>query len=198
MPTDTFTCGDNDDGGGIHSSASYPPSGFTANGDGTTIEIVRQLTGATYHVANGLFRFDTSTIDDSATVTAAVLKVYVVSVDMDGTGYQLIADYYDFGGEATVAGDITSSDTGNIITSVGLLSLTASAVNNLTITDLSGINKTGHTGIRLKLNQDTAPTADNNYVVIASSEDAVNPAPQLEVTYTVPSGASMITVLGVG
>lgn len=200
MPVDTFSTTDGNDGGGRLTADTYAPTGGFIPTDDDNTDALRLLKPASpiYWVGNAVFRWDTSTIDDAATVTAAEVDLYVIDRDMDGTGYSLIADNYDFGGEATVAGDITTSDTGNVITPVALLSITLGALNTFTVTDLSVINKTGFTALRFKIDQDSAPTTDNNYVNFATSEHATHPAPLLRVTYSTGESPSYLTLLGVG
>lgn len=191
MPTDTISVAvDNDDGSGYMQKASWPPSAGTW-ADTTSGNIwVSKVFGASVYTQDLAFvRFDTSTIADTAVISAATLQLYMVSRTQGSAGannYSLVGDYYDFGGEPTVSGDWIETSSPSIFTAVDLDTFTLSAVNNITLTNFSGINLTGYTGIRLTLSSGT-PTTDN-WVEIADRE-AANQEPRLQVTYTT-AGAS--------
>jgi len=129
-------------------------------------------------------RWDTSVIGSGSTVTAATLKVYVISKQLNEAGRSLVGDYYDFGSEPTVGADWVETASPSIFTAIGIGSITAGAVNNITLTDLSGISRTGYTGIRLTLSSG-APTAGNtDFVQFATREHATFQEPRLSVTWT--------------
>ena len=184
MPTDTFSTTDANDGSGYYAGgATWPANSGTWNDEpGGSIWVSKTDEGVNYTQDSAFLRFDTATIDDAATITAATLKLYVVS-KTDSDNYSLVGDAYDFGGEPTVAADWVETASPSIFSAVDLGSLTTSAVNNIAITDLAAVNKTGFTGIRLTLSAGT-PTAAN-FVEFAASEHAQQ-EPRLEVTYDLP------------
>ena len=71
--------------------------------------------------------------------------------------------------------------------------ITQFVVLTIPLTDLSGVSKTGYTGIRLSISGAAAPAA-KAAVRFASHEDATNPEPQLEVTYS-EAGAATVPVV---
>ncbi len=184
MPTVTFPIAvAGDDGSVVYSHTAWPPNGgtFTA---GTNLYLSKDG-GATKYNDVSCVRFDTSSVPDNATVTAASLALYCGSKSDNATSnYSVVADYYDFGGSPTVPGDWIETASPSIWTAVDLGSVTANAINTFTLTNLTGISKTGYTGIRITFSAG-APTGTNE-LSIASYEDA-NQEPRLTVTYTVPA-----------
>ena len=190
MPTDQFPiAADADDGTGYYQDSSWPPSGGTwSDYTGGNIFASKVYDGAsTYTQDSAFLRFDTSSIPDGATITAASLSLYVVA-KADSESYSLVGDYYDFGGEPTVAGDYEETPATSIFTAEDLTGIGTGTILAVDLTDLTGINKTGYTGIRLTLSAGT-PTS-NNYLEIADHESA-NTEPTLEVTYT--TGGTSVT-----
>lgn len=192
MPTTTFSISvAADDGSGYYGSTSWPPNGGTFGVDDDTILwVTKGLSGTIYYNDFSLLRFNTSSLGSGATITDVVLKLYCVAKNGGSSGatFALVGDYYDFGGEPTVAGDWTETVSSSIFSGVLFANLTTSVVNNITLSDLSGINKTGFTGIRLTLSAGT-PTAAND-LQFAALEHATFIEPQLEVTYTTGTSIS--------
>jgi len=181
-----------DDGDLEYSHSSWPANGGTfintaayANG----VVAAKSLYLGTYYNAVALLRFNTGAIPDDATITGVVLKLYIESKLDSADNYGLVGDYYDFGGEPTVAGDWIETAT-SIFTAIDIGSLTATAQNNITLTNLSGINKTGYTGIRLTLTGGT-PTTLNS--VRVGKHESSQPA-VLEVTYTGGTGPTTVNI----
>ena len=194
MATDTFDIASSAADGACYMSGSYPPASFTEYSDNTAdggenvLDVGKSNFGGTRFFNVSFLRFDTSGIGDSDTITAATLKLYLYSVVHATGGKSLVGDYYDFGGEPTVSGDYTETASPSIFSALGLGSITSGAVNDIALTDLTGINKTGYTGIRLTLSSgDITTSGQQNTVYIASYEHSTLQAAQLEVTYT-PSG----------
>ena len=158
--------------------------GITPFVAGTTVHCAKTKSGPDYDWQGIWLRFDTSSIPDNATITAASLDLYATAKTDGANNYNLVADYYDFGGDALVIGDCIETSSPAILTA-DLGAITLSAVNTFTITDLTGISKTGITGIRLTLSSGT-PTVTNE-VWFAASEHATAQEPRLTVTYTIPA-----------
>jgi hypothetical protein len=201
MPTTTFAISSAaNDGSGYYESTSWPPNGGTWTADdGTSLWVSKTRVGNIYYNDVAFLRFDTSSLGSGATVTGATLALYVISRSTSQSA-SLLADYYDFGGEPSGSEDwvLTSSPA---ILSQSVSSLTTGAVNSITITDLSGISKTGITGIRLTLSAIT-PTGTNE-VEIAAYEHTTLQEPRLTVTYTTGGGGGgpvlrTFSILGVG
>ena len=187
MPTVTFAIAiDNDDGTGYRGGgavwANIGTATFTAE-ETTNLVASKTLFGGNYYVDNAYMRFDTSSIPDGAVITSARLILYIDSNNtFDDDGLSFAADFYDFGGEPSVAGDWEQTSSGDAISSFTTASLTTNAVNNLNLTGLSGINKTGYTGVRIAPVNTTAPTGLNSIEIAAF--EAAQQEPRLEVTYT--------------
>lgn len=151
--------------------------------DPNNILVERSWSGSIdYYIGHGYLRFDTSSIPDGATITAAELQIYVISKVVTD-GLSLLGDYYDFGGTPAVAADWVHTPPGGAASSL-ISALTAAAVNTLTLSNLASINKTGYTGIRLGISAraaDAAPTGNNEVVI--SSYEGPSQAAKLVVTY---------------
>lgn len=202
MPTDTFPiASDADDGSGSLDQSTWPPTGgiFT-NEDGTQMYAAAgaYISGGTvYYISTSLMRWDTSSIPASATISAANLLLYAIATTDDSASFSVAGEYYDFGGEPTVAADISVISGTSIFTPFRINTVSIGAVRTIPLTDLTGIMRsgetnpqgnTGITGIRVSTNNPGAPTpiVDNN-VTFAALEHATLQEPRLEVTYTVPS-----------
>jgi len=198
MPTVTFDlASDADDGDGTKSNivfANVPGSSYTV-GDGTEGGTVRSLFGGSYFIGCCYFRFDTSSLPNDATVTAANLKLYLNSKgDPDNLDYA--GDFYDFGGEPSVDADWEATSSGDAITTIDATGQTAGVVNTIALTTLTGVSLTGFTGLRLSSKTNPTPTGDN-FLTYAMHEDATSGRrPQLEVTYTTPTvGAAVAWIV---
>jgi hypothetical protein len=141
---------------------AWPPSGGTFTPfDAAGVLFIKKYFGAGSYQANvGLIRWDTSSIPDTDTITAATLSVKIADIPSNGNGMSLVGDYYDFGGTPAVAADWIETASPSIWTPAAVSTFTNGQRKILTLTDLSGINKTGYTGIRLTLSAGT-PTSNN-------------------------------------
>lgn len=196
-----------DDGYRFRNDTVYAsvPADATGGGDDTSAKLyaTRELNGSIYYIAVILLRWDTSSLADGDTVTAASLDLYVETDTNDPDSLSVVADWYDFGGAPGVNGDWANLDSGeNAISGVTLASLTEGAVNNFTLANYAAnVNKTGYTGLRLGISKraaDAAPTAFNGLVV--AGYESSNQEPRLNVTSS-GGGASTprnLLMLGVG
>ena len=191
MPTDTFsiTANSNDGHGRRGPTATWAGIGAGAYSDeqyGTGIVVVQQtFDGSNFFLTNAYLRWDTSTLPDSSTITSANLLLFLEGKG-DPNNVTWAADFYDFGGTPSVAGDWEATSSGDAITSIDLTALTTSAVNTIALTGLTGISKTGFTGIRIAPATSTQPTGDN--FTDFSSLESANQEPRLEVTHTPATG----------
>ena len=194
MPIITFSvAADADDGSGYYFAATWPPnSGTFVDEPGAVLYAVKDLSDF-YYAEVCCMRWDTSTLPDAATVTAANLKLYVTTTPFTEAGRNLIGDYYDFGGEPTVAADWVLETSPSIFTGVLVDTIATGTVLTVPLTNLSGISKTGYTGVRLSISGAAAPAA-KAAARFASREDATNPEPQLEVTYSEAAAATVPVV----
>jgi hypothetical protein len=188
MPTDTFNItAAGQDGSGSLSGGTYPSlASFSANDGNGSIFPGRGYNGSTtYFCDNALMYFDTSGLPDDATITAAELEIYVISL-VDTDNLSVVGEYYAYDGSPTVSGDITLNEVGGAFAPVDITSI-GIGVEVFTLTNVSNISLTGNTGFRLKVTQraaDAAPTG-HNYIAIAEFEHASLAEPILRVTYTV-------------
>lgn len=195
MPTDTFDIAvAADDGAGYKSDSTWAgvPTGPFADEPGDVIYVVKYVPG-NYYAENAFVRFDTSSIPDDATVTAAQLKIYLLAlVSQFGTQF-LEGDYYDFGGTPTVTADWILTVAASIFTPIQTTSLTTSAVNTIDLTDLTGINLSGYTGIRLAISNVTVVNNSQEVELdFAGFGNATGSAAQLLVTYTTPAAGANV------
>lgn len=197
MPTVEIPIAQSDhDGHVAFSDASFPPTTHSAT-DSTqaAIDVERLIEGANYTIINGLLRFDTSTIPDSATITGALLRIWVLINDTVDSK-KLYMEWYDagtFGSEDYSATPI--ADAGE--TQGDISTLTLNADNDVDVFNVENINKSGMTGLRLHLDANGDPPTGDNWLGFASFDHATHPAPRLVVIYTEgPSQASFIKPLG--
>lgn len=181
MASTTFSiAASGDDGEVLSSSASYPPASASGTDDSTAdLDVLRWLSGGTYAIRTGHLRFDTSSLPDGDAINSATLKLHIKTVANDDSR-NLVFEYYDWGSSIS-NGDWTATAPASPVATIALSSLTTSAVNNITITDLSGISKTGYTYFRIHISGGQ-PTG-LNWVQMASFDDVTNPEPQLVVNY---------------
>ena len=204
MPTDTFAItAEADDGTGYRTAGTWAGIGsgtYTAE-ETTNLWISKTTNGSEFFVDNLFLRFGTSSIPDTATPTGANLLLYVVSKGADDDSVQYSADFYDFGGEPSVAGDWEQTSSGDAILTLDPDALTTSAVNTIALTGLSGINLSGITGIRIAPKTTTQPSFSTNNIEFAAFE-AAQQEPRLEVTYDVgvdpagEAGPTLIKLIG--
>lgn len=181
MPTLVITESPND---GHRTRTNFPPTVWPPTGtDGSDLAdllVVRKTWGAFSEATVSLFRFDTSIIPDSATVTYAALQLYV-SAKGDADNRSLVGEYYTWtppmsdsnwvetpGTDAIAGTDLTGIPTGQIV--------------SFPLSTLSSISKTGYTGLRLGISGAAQPTGDNR-LDISSLDHATLPEPRLFVIY---------------
>lgn len=195
MPTDTFEIATGADDGECYiiENLPWPPTTggtFNQNSGLTTANITKigDHNGGTQGVAAAtLLRWDTSSIPNDATITGANLILDVLDrLTLETPELSVIADYYDFGGDTPVLADWTLQATPSVITVQAISGYPDSPgdIETVAFTDLSGISKTGYTGLRMTLDEAATPT-QSNYIEIALFEHATRQAPRLEVTYTI-------------
>jgi hypothetical protein len=178
MASQTFTIAVTDDNIEVlRYGAVYPPVTPTHNHG--YCRTTRQIATGTYNVCVACLRWDTSSLGAGAVVTGAQLKLYPFYDDRaDGRSLQL--EWYDNTnwpiGDKDWAQD-AQGDAGTF----ALSSLDpTSQWHTLDLATLTGVNKTGYTGMRLHITGGT-PTGVNQ--CYAGSTSLGNPV-QLVVTYT--------------
>lgn len=135
------------------------------------------------------FNFDTTSIPNSATIISATLKVYMyttTSVNTDSISFHIVPS--SPASNTTLVGDDFDNITFSSKGSIAFTSLQSSAYTNITISDLSLINKAGVTTCALITSLDlnnSTPTGRNERSIYRTGE--ANP-PELVLTYKNNSG----------
>jgi hypothetical protein len=190
----TFTVsGSSDDIHYGYQSNSYPPTSSDTATSSTTltyIQIDRHFSVGVYTARQGLMRFNTASIPDSATVTSATLRIvlYDSSASVNTNNLALRAEWYSWDGVLNVSRDWSNATGTTALSDIDLDVFAGSGgqVFDFELANVSNVNKTGFSGIRLGLSQrpgDAAPTGFNR-VRFASWDNTNYAAPQLIVTYS--------------
>ena len=151
---------------------------------------VQEYTG-TYYIDRGFLSFDTSSIPDGATISSAVLHIYVNTKSDVGIGDSLVL----VEGTQASATDLATADYDAFgsteLASRALSAITTSAYNTLTLNSsgLAIINKTGHTKLctRSARDVDNSAPGSGQYSSVAiywSDETGTSKDPKLVVTYS--------------
>lgn len=194
MASATFNiAADGDDGAVEQTGATYPPSTNTFT---TGSVLVSRSKPSGYSVEVGLLKWDTSSLPDGATITAATLRGWCqdkASTD----NLSLTADWYNWGA-AVDSADWTNTPGTSAHAGTALSAITLGADNDFALVNPAGnVSRTGTTYLRLHISQrasDAAPTG-NNYVQLASHEHATLVEARLIVTYNL--GGSLVGMVGI-
>ncbi len=174
-----------DDGRAFRSgSAVWPPSttSFSSTTQ-TNQEVFKTFTGGNYAEYVSLYRFDTSSLPDTATITAAYFRAWITFVDDTADDRSLVADW--LADAAISTADYTAEITDpNAHAGTNLTSIGNGVIRDFDLVNLSNINKTGYTKIRLGISGG-APTLVNQ-VKIGAFDHVTNPEAQLIVNYDNP------------
>jgi hypothetical protein len=133
-------------------------------------------------VTNGLLKFDTSIIPDAATVDAATLRGYVEN-KASAYSLDLRGEYYEWDGSSASDHQTLATHGTTAFSPVRIASLYAGSLEDMTLENLSNIEKTGFTYIRLHITG-TEP-GGFNFVWFAAYDHTGDPEMKLIVTYTV-------------
>lgn len=187
MPTvDFHIASAADDGGGWKTGGSYPPTGSYNVDDGGICYSIKNA--ASFEVDVGLFRWDTSSIPDAATIVSAEVE-FLVTALLDADSRVFEGEWYDFGGEPSVDADWVAERTQTRAFTINISAMTNDTREAIPIVNVGNINKTGYTGIRTTISGGQ-PTGSNQVAVIAY-ENGTNPGEEaiLRVTYSEAAGA---------
>jgi len=162
------------------------------------------LSGDKYRFYRGFLYFDTSSLPNNATVTAATLKIYLVgNLKIQETGIKVIL----FHAENRPTDPLSLSDFDlNFYASGGADDITVSTGQSgyqtftLNATGRGWINLTGKTTFCLRTEQDVSPTLPKLYMLadFYSADKGVGYRPVLEVTYGVKATVGTDAASGVG
>jgi hypothetical protein len=175
---------------GIH--GSWPPAGSTVTTTNNTGDFGGTSRKASFNSTSinknivALLRFDTSALPDSATITAAVLRLSITG-KATGEGRALNVEYYDSG--AGISDDdytVTIGTTAAQVASGTWQAWATSGTVDITLGSLTTINKTGITGFRIGMDGGAPPTGVDidTRLHFAEYGHATRAIPQLIVTYS--------------
>jgi hypothetical protein len=184
-----------DDGYTQTSAGTYPPGGtVTVNTNGITAFVANNLETVTYIVRNGHLRFNTSSLPNDATVSAATLRLFTrASSYGDTDARNLIGEWSDPG--VIDSADHTTTP-GSDAFSVDLTSVDhADATYDIPLTTPTNVNLTGYTGFRIGISGGE-PTGINQ-LVFSTLDHTTQAEPVLIVEYTAPSSGDLL-LLGIG
>lgn len=180
--------------------AGLPAATFGSSGGSLGPGGIKTFTGATYTSTVTLFRFNTDIggqMPTSATLQFCVFSAAAVDTD----GFSWVGEYCNWGGGTPVAADWALDLTaGSIFTAIPISTLTPLVGGDLLtipLIDLSGINPSGFTAIRL-LVTGANPTGVNNVGNYCRwpNQGANRPGPVLTLGYTEGVGSQVPVHLG--
>jgi hypothetical protein len=198
MPTDTFSVAASGDDGFVSrdGTGEYPPTGTITATTNTSSDFGGQVrktinTGVTFsQIQVGLFQFNTAALADDATVTAAVFRFSVTSLATDDAR-DLNFEYYDLG--ASIGTEDYAENVGTTAAQVAAATWQAwptTGTVDVSLSNLSGINKTGFTGIRVGIDGGAPSDPSQTRINIAELDHTTRDEPKLLVTYT--AGSSVL------
>lgn len=148
-------------------------------------------------IRRNIYLFDTSSLTGSATISAAVMGLYVTN-KITTLGSQSSNIYTSTPASDTALANTDYGNTGTTAqaTAVALADITTSAYNDYTFdaTGISGISKTGVSKYSVKIVADggnSAPSwgSGQEAAVTTNFSDAGSNKPRLVITYTLPTAA---------
>lgn len=195
---DTFTPpASGDDGQVAKQDSTWPPPTGGATPDDTSVgAIVRNSwTGSVYIINNGLVRFNTASLPDTAIITAATLRLRIVGTPANADSLTFGAEYYSAGNWPIDSADYTGTPSSSAHGYTAISSFTPAAYNDFALTSPEGnINKTGYTGFRLHVRATSAPAGDNQFTF--RTFDNTTDKPELVVTYVLGGLFTTVVVAG--
>lgn len=210
-------------GAGAYTSSSvwdnvHDSSLAEADENGAIIADIGHGHNGKYYIYRGHFVFDTSGLPTGASISAAILKLYVKSLtDFGGGTYNkayiglsngpdsstlALADFDDLGDDGGGAGTAMNTPQIQLNDGEDIGGLTTSAVNDFAFNSggLAYIDDAGLTKLSFRTGHDFTDTFPNsnvsNRLAVATSEDTVGD-PELEITYTVSATSDIKSVAGV-
>jgi hypothetical protein len=178
-------------------TGAWPPAGSTV----TTTNITNDFGGTTRKASFdagfnensvSLLRFDTSGLPDSATISAAVLRLSITG-KATAEAFPLNVEHYDSG--AGISDDdytVTPGSTGAQVASATWQAWATSGTVDISLGNLSSISTTGITGFRLGFVGTPSTGGDfDTRIHFAEFGHATRQIPQLIVTYDGDAGEAM-------
>ena len=174
--------------------------GATANSSGITLRI----SSAALQITRAFALFDTSTIGDSDTITAATLDLYVeadvINGDNDGNDYLALVSSAPATNTALITADYNDIGATLYANTPDIGGLTADAYNTLTLTATgrNAINKIGVSKFAVRMGHDYIdhPAVAENTVAPSSADNSgTSQDPKLTVTYTASNAGDGLGVM---
>lgn len=171
---------------GRHTSYSTSKTyAFSSFDTGTFARIGQRWDGVYYHRYRMFPKFNTTTILEGYTITAAKLRLYG---DLDASGVNFYINIRNW----TANTPITTADYNSYGTSnfddenFNTASFTTSGYNNITIADFDIIEKEGYTLLCVMSSRDLGNNqpSGSEYVQVDTYEEGSSKYPLLEITYT--------------
>jgi hypothetical protein len=189
MPTDTFSVLAGGDDGHLDreggTGTTWPPDGTVNEFPTATSCYVRKARFSAFtNIIEAVIRFDTSSIPDAETITAATLRLQIISVG-NITNRNMVVGYFSTSNWPIDAADYSGADNpGSDAGTFALTGFSASTQKDLVLSNPTSISKTGYTGFRLAIDGGLPAATNDNYLVeFAPFEHASLTEPQLLVTY---------------
>lgn len=210
LATDTFYATASGDGYVLNQGSTYSTvrgaatgsSVGTADTKASWFGLANSLSGGTYYVGRSFYPFDTSSLPNSAEISAAVFSAFKDNTNTvrndDSDSVSLIQTSQASATTLSTA-DFDAVGTTKGASDIALSSVTENAYNNFTLnaTGLSWIQVAGATLLGLRMAKDignNTPTGNNdggnNAGFTYSDRSGTNEDPKLVITYTVPSGGN--------
>ena len=168
-----------DDGWVMGMSSSYPPAcGYY--GSSGAYNVARTYFSGQYNIAYGLARWNTSSLGTSATITSASFRAYPVAKGNANARYWQ-GGWYTWSA-VNCSAYVTTAPTATAFSAL-VSSVTLNTYNSWTLSNLSNVNKTGTTYLRVGISGGL-PTGQN-YVNFTNYDTGSN-VEQLVVNYTLP------------
>jgi hypothetical protein len=180
MAQQTFQVAAGGDDGFAESTfpASYPPAYLQHQMAQTTLDCSRAFSGGGYWANIPLLRFDTSTLPDNATITAATLQIQTTATPSNPDSRSLTASWNSWNGTSS---DYSTTAQTDALAGLALSSIGAAGIKNIPLDNVTGVSKTGTTYLKLFISGGQ-PTGVNN-LTIASFEHATAQEARLIVDY---------------
>ncbi len=196
------TDGNNDGSGWLQDAEiDWPPNGTDWHAsDNSAILYAAHGKAATYSYSNNIFfRWNTSSLSN-VIVTDAKLRIYIYGVGSNDSSTLLVGDYYDFGGAPSTLADYKYYTVGDpsIFTPIGPINPTnfpGSSFKEINLTNLSGINKNGYTGIRLGITSNEPFPSTDWALQVQSIDSGAFAAAELVLTYQTIGNAQNIPII---
>ena len=203
MATTTVFAGTNDDFLEA-ANATYATALSTASytNGGAGIQIGQNFSTPTYYLDVAYFDFDTSSVPDGDTVSAAVLSLYL-TVDHSTTDFVLDVAAFDWSASGLTTGDwrnqtqLAAHTVLATLDTNGIGSVNAYKDFTEVASGLAGaINKTGHTYLIVySARQAAGTTPSGEEFMTFSSADAAN-QPKLVITHSGGGGGDFLDPMG--